>query len=160
MSEVVKLKVGSFEYEGSEEFLISQLPELLDTLSAKLPTNGSHTKVQPSGNAAPLQQNSDGGALRLTVTSVAAKTGAKSGSDLIKAVLAHAKIVEAKPTLHRREILDSMKTATGYYKETMASNMGQYLVSVVKSGEVVECSKDTYTLNPTMLQQYESTLAS
>jgi hypothetical protein len=52
-----------------------------------------------------------------------------------------------------------MKLATGYYKKSYMNNLSKYLVTLVKSGDLVQPSTNTYALSPAMRKSLEPVLA-
>lgn len=81
MSSKIRIKIGEIEveYEGTEEFLKKELPELLKTVSElyrPLNAGGGSTFVPPSN-------------LQLSTANIAAKLDAKTGPDVVIAACAH-----------------------------------------------------------------------
>jgi hypothetical protein len=154
----MKIKIGAIEieYEGSESFLKQDLPELILAV-AKL-----HESSGQSGNSAAVEGATNGGvraALNaLSVTSVAAKLGAKSGSDLVLA--AGARLSRGGSlTFARSALLTEMKLANGFYKTTYSSNFSNYLLTLVKEGKLQETAKDVYSLSMAAKTEIEAKLA-
>lgn len=140
----IKIKLGPIEveYEGSEEFLKKELPQLLASVSNLHKDLGS----PESGN---IDTKREGGGRRLqaTTSSIAAKLGCKTGPQLAMAAAAHLALVQRMNTFSRKELLDDMRSATAYYKATYNGNLSKYLHSLLKDGSLLEPSKNTYSLS-------------
>lgn len=160
MTSKLRIRIGDVEveYEGSEDFLQKDLPQLLRTAielhsageafgggpKPKKKTSGSHEASVPS----------------LTTGSIAAKIGVGSGSDLLKAAAAHLTLVEKKETFSRQELLAQMQTAKGYYKKTYSSNLSNYFATALsKEGFLTETSSNEYTLSAAARKDMEKQLA-
>ncbi len=83
----------------------------------------------------------------LGVASIAAKLSSKSGSDLIIASCLYLETTAGKNSYDRTEILDAMKTATGFYRDTYRNNLSTYLVGLVRSGKITQHSSSKYCLH-------------
>jgi hypothetical protein len=147
-----KMRTGAleFEFEGSEAFLTEQLAELVSTLASRSPQMTTLSAVQSGGgqtNANPLE---------LTTASIAARLNTKSGPDLIVAACAQLTFVEGKEVFSRDDIIEKMKTATGYFKGTFVNNLTKYLQGLVKSGRLIERAAQTYSLSAAARSEVEA----
>jgi hypothetical protein len=155
----MRIKMGEIEveYEGSEDFIKQELPEILGAVS-KLYQNSGLVRsaasipiaAQPTGTASPIQS--------LSVTTIAAKLPCKSGPDLILAAATRLSR-DGVTSLSRQSILDEIKLATGFYKATYRSNLSNYLLTLVKEGKLQETAKDTYALSASTKTEIEAKLA-
>jgi hypothetical protein len=159
----MRIKMGpiEIEYEGSEDFLKQELTDLLSAVS-KLYQDSGLPEGEPTAEPAEAAvatgvQSSRTSAM--TVTTIAAKLGAKSGADLILAAGASLTRVGSE-TFARQKLLDEMKKATGYYKKSYGSNLSNYLLTLVREGKLQETAKDTYSLNVGTKDEIEAKLAS
>lgn len=155
----MKIKIGAIEieYEGSEEFLKQELPALLTAVSNLHKEAGI---VPPAANTNPANSNvvTPKNNVALSVTTIAAKLQAKSGTDLVMA--AGMRLTRGgSGTFTRAQLLDEMKLATGFFKATYRSNLSNYLLTLVKDGKLQETGKDTYTLSSTAYSETEAKLA-
>lgn len=164
MSIRLKAKFGSteIEYEGSEDFLKTELPQLLQVLSESL------GKIAPAPGVSPPSNNGNGtdaaspsapGTLEMSTGNIAAKLGCKSGSDLAIAACAHLTLVVGQEVFERKDILEDMKTATAYYEENHSKNLSTTLTSMVKGDKLVERSKNKFAMQASERQRIEAKLA-
>jgi hypothetical protein len=131
----IKIKVGDVEidYEGDAEFLKDGLLAVcqeLSKLNEHIPaprTPKSHKAREDHGAEKPVGNHS-------TVT-IATVLGAETGLELVIVAAAYLHFSEGKTEFTRAQILDAMKTATGYWQENYSNNLstsallGQLLVS-------------------------------
>ena len=157
----MRIKMGDIEieYEGSDAFLKEELPALLDAVSKFHQESGSPFPATPqresSNHQPPASQHVNSS---FSVTTIAAKTAAKSGADLVLA--ATARLTRGgTATMTRQTILEEMKLATGFYKGTYRNNLSNYLLTLVKDGKLHETAADTYTLSIDALKGIEAKLA-
>lgn len=150
MTSKVRIKLGPIEidYEGSEEFLKEELMNLVNSVSQLYKQSGL---ASPGGSgSAGGSRGSDGlKTIQGTSTTIASTLGVKSGPDLVLAACARLTFVSNKETFSRKEILDEMKTASGYYKTSYRANLSQYLNSLVSDKKLLETSTDNYSLDST-----------
>ena len=130
MSSKLRIRIGEVEidYEGTEEFLKQELPQLLKTAMELHKAAGTATKTGGAGSSG----GGKGGSIfpPLTTASIAAKTNATSGPDLMLAAAAHLTLVAKKDTFSRQELLNEMQNASGYYKKSYSNNLTKYLGKV------------------------------
>lgn len=97
-----------------------------------------------------------------TTATIAAKLGCKvgAGKDVVTAAAARLEFVDSKHQFTRAELLSAAKAATSYYKSTVAANLTNTLVGLVKSGDLIEVSKGTYSLSANKKEELGTRLAS
>jgi len=156
MSETkIQIKVGIVEFsgEGNQDWLathldkiLEKIPELLkiemtnpQAIAGRFATNNQNIGANGSN------QSQTGSSLQLSVASIATKLNAKSGQDVALAAAACLNMVKGKKSFTRSEILETMKDATGYYKNTYNKNLTNILGGMLKS-TLTESSKGTYSL--------------
>ena len=137
----IKISLGQLqiEYEGDQEFIEKRLlgfAESALSLSERLPVVVTAT-AEP--NRTPLPND-------VSTNTIAQMISANTGTDLALAAIARVNIVHKKPTATRQEILDEMKEATTYFKDSYVSNLSAYLNTLVKSKRVNLVSRSTYAL--------------
>lgn len=155
----LRIKVGDVEldFEGSEEFLKSDLPALLRSTLELRPVSEKARKPARGENGQAEEDNVD---LQLTTGAIAAKRQAASLSDLLEAAAAHLALVQKKKTFSRTELLSAMQTATHYYKKNYSGNLSKSLKRALSpSGFLSEPATDTYTLTPSARTRLEKELA-
>ena len=154
MSAMFSLRLGGIEVQcsGTEEFLNTQIPKLLEYVAANKDESAS------SGSKPEESAKTSTGQKQLTVNSIAAKIGGGSGTELILA--ACVRLTRDKHTpIRRSDILAELKKATQYYKQTYTSNLGSYLKTLVQNHKLLEQSVDTYALSDNTLTELEAKLA-
>lgn len=159
MSSKLRIRIGEVEidYEGTEEFLKQELPQLLKTAMELHKASGG----PPAGAAG--KTGALGGASKvasLTTGSIAAKLGAKSGSDLLMAAAAHLALVKNTEPFTRQQLLTEMQSATSYYKTTYSTNLTSYINRALqKDGPLSETAKNSYALTAAARTDLEKKLA-
>lgn len=156
----IKIALGSLEieYEGEQSFIESSLVSLVEellTLSEKLPPKlgiGSTPQIISEGFARSLPD--------ATTNTVAQIISAKTGSDLALAAIARINIVKNQPTAPRADILDEMKQASTYYRDTYAGNLSAYLDTLVKAKRINMVARSTYALSASERSRLEPLIAS
>jgi hypothetical protein len=154
----IKIKLGpvEVEYEGSEEFLKKELPDLLSAISKLYKESGLPSSGQP-----PIGQLGTGGTtLAGTTATIAAKLNVSSGPDLAVAAAARMTLGLGQGSFTRDQLLIEMKSASSYCKKNYISNLSNTLNGLVKSGKFVETAKDNYALSPNTKSEMESRLVS
>lgn len=158
MTSKLRIRIGEveIEYEGSEEFLKQELPQLLTTaMELRKAADASGSKAGAGGGekkgASPL------GAA--TTATIAARLKVKSGPDLLIAAAARLTLIQNKDTFTRQELLAEMQTASSYYKKSYSNNLSSYLSGCVSSGDLTETARHTYALGATKKESLEAQLA-
>jgi hypothetical protein len=149
----IRIKLGPLEvdYEGTDGFIKEQLPALLKTLQDfRVPEVAGPDAPKPDIQP-PRGQ--------LSTNTIAQKLGAKSGGDLVRAAAARLGIALGKATFTRKELHDEMKTATSYYKKSMANNLDKYIKAVVDSGTLHLQADGLYSLSASGKTALEQKLA-
>lgn len=142
----IKISIGAFilEYEGAQEFAEEGLVQLLENVineARSLPFGGLAESAAPArGFPATL------GAADLSTNTIAQILDVKTGSDLAISAIARVNLIQMKDKVARQEILDEMRAASTYFRETYVSNLSAYLVTLVRSGRVNMVSKNVYSL--------------
>ncbi len=164
MTSKIKIRIGQIEieYEGSEEFLKEELPDLLQAVTKLHKEAGSVPPSIPSAEEPNSNSSSppsfDGSKLG-TTNSIAAKLGAKTGSELAIAAAAKLVLGSGLEQFTRKQLLQEMKNATQYYKSTYGSNLSSTIKTLVGDHRFIERSKDTYALKADLVATLESQLA-
>lgn len=146
MSGKIRIKLGEIEieYEGDEQYLKNDLNSLLDKIGEFTDKHNIRAVKEPT--KANTQGINTPGVIKGTTATIGAKLGASTGPDLIIAAAAKLTFVDGKATFGRKEILASMKEATGVYKKTYLDNLTGYLARVVQQQKLVQISADSYAL--------------
>ncbi len=158
MTSKIKIKLGpvEVEYEGSEEFLKKELPDLLYAISKLYKESG----IPGFGPESEEQSGTRGGKVVGTTGTIAAKLSVKSGTDLAIAAATRLILGMGRASFTRDQLLTEMKTASSYYKKNYSNNLSKILNQLVKSEKFVETAKDTYSLSAKSKSAQESSFAS
>jgi len=158
MESKIRIKMGAIEveYEGSEQFLKKDLQELLSAVSKLYAQSGRADEGDGQGDHSGGSTN---GKVSGTTATIAGRLGCKSAPELMIAAAAHLTLVENKPEFTRKDLLEQMKGASGYYKASMTNNFGNYANNRLKARELVEVRKGQYALSSEKLADLRKTLA-
>jgi hypothetical protein len=157
----LRIRIGEVEveYEGPEEFLKKDLPQLLRTaIELHGIDDGADAETKPKKKT---HASHAGGAMpSLTTGSIASKLDVKVGSDLLKAAAAHMTFVAKKETFSRQELLAEMQKAKSYYKTSYSGNLSKYFkAALAKDGFLTETSTNAYALKAAARTDLERKLA-
>jgi hypothetical protein len=154
----IRIKLGSMEldYQGEAEFLKQDLMKMLTSLvdlQQKVPTaSDSSTPNNADGN-------SSSSATKLSTSTIARKLRASSGTDLTQAAAAYLAISASKEKFSREEILSEMKTASGIYKASFASNLTAQITRLLNDQILHQVSEGVYSLADKARKEIEEKLA-
>jgi hypothetical protein len=155
MESKIRIKLGPIEveYEGSEAFLKQELPALIKTVTEL--SKSAEVVIREEDNSS----GSNAANIQLSTSTIAAKLLCSSGPDLITAAAAHLTLVKKNKTFSRQQILDEMKTATGYFKPTYRDNLSSSLQRLLKNDILNEPSTGIYSLTESERKKLESQFA-
>jgi LytS/YehU family sensor histidine kinase len=156
----IKIKLGNIEldFEGTEEYIRSDLPSLLELICTYSATASNVESDTEESEELPANPDLATQKVQMTTNTIAAKLNVKSGSDLVLAACAHLCLVKGVSMFERKNILAEMQTASNYYKQTHSSNLSTSLSTLVKGNKLIERSKDKYALTAQAKQELEATL--
>lgn len=157
MESKIKIKLGPIEvdYEGSEKFLKEELPELIKTVSELYKTSNIPTEP-PASLLNPTKKTPF---LNISTSSIAAKIGCNTGPDLIIAASIYLTLVQKHENFTRKQVLNEMKSAAGYYKSSYNANLTQNLQQLLRDQKIIETSTGHYALNAKKRTEMEKKLA-
>jgi len=158
MSSKLRIRIGEVEidYEGTEEFLKEELPQLLKTAMELHKVAGS----SPAANGGGARKDSFTSTLQAATTAtIAARLKSKTGSDLLIAAAVRLTLISKKDTFTRQELLNEMQTASAYYKKTYSNNLSKYLATAVGENKLQETAANTFALSASHKEQVEKQLA-
>ena len=162
MTTKFRIKMGAVEidYEGTEEFLKAELPALLGAVSNLYKQSGlAKNKATRAGLNDDEESEGTSDQLALSTTSIAAKLKVDSGPDLVLAAAARLGIGMMKATFTRKELLEEMRSATGYFKDTFRKNLTNSLVSLTKDEKLNKQTDNSYALSPSTKDELHKKLA-
>lgn len=157
----IRIKLGPIEveYEGSEDFLKKELPELLAAVS-KLHQESSATVPPVADASAEAQPSPKHGQVKGTTGTIAAKLGGNSGAELLTAAAAQLTLVEGKAEFSKKELSQAAKQATNYWKKSYQNNFANYLGTLVANHSLIEVRTGVYALDAKKRESLEAALAS
>lgn len=157
MESKIRIKLGpiEIEYEGSETFLKRELPDLIRTVtelskSAGVDIRNVDDVSDKGGNGT--------GKIQLSTGSIAAKLSCSSGPELITAAAVHLTLVKKIKTFSRKQLLDEMRTASGYFKTTYRDNLSSSLKRLLRKDILNEPSTGHYSLTENARKGLEANL--
>lgn len=162
MTSKLRIKMGPIEveYEGSEDFLKQELPELLQAVTTLYKDSGI-ADIQPN----PATGTGAGAGARPagpqgTTNTYAAKLGGGSGTELALAAAARLRLGLGVQSFSRSKLLEEMRAATSYYKKNYSSNLTKIISTLVTSQKLIEAATGTYSLHATTENELRAKLAS
>jgi hypothetical protein len=162
LSSKLRIRIGEVEidYEGTEEFLKQELPQLLKTAMELHKASGAAPATNTGKSSASGVATGASSIPSLTTGSIAAKLRAKSGSDLLIAAAAHLALVKKTEPFTRQQLLAEMQGATSYYKSNYSRNLSKYIKTALqKDGGLSETAKDSYAVTAAARADLEKKLA-
>lgn len=148
------------KYEGEPSFLKEDIFSLMEQTiglyvknSAVLPAAPSLDKSEKIGksNESPVPD--------LSIDTIASHFDAKQGPELMMAAAMYLTFFRNKSIFSRQDILDTIKEASNYYKESMGGNMTASLSRLVKKKRLNGHSGGNYALSATEKKKMEGELA-
>jgi hypothetical protein len=157
----IELKLGTSQFTAEAEaaWLEKQLDKFLTHVKAADVGGGSAEEPNTVQTKFTQHKTKD---VTGTTGNIAAKLKCKvgAGKDIITAAAARLTFGESKESFTRAKLLDEAKSATAYYKKTVANNLSNTLDGLVKSGDFTEIAKGTYSLSATKREELKKRLAS
>jgi hypothetical protein len=146
---------STFDFDGTAEEFVEHGEGIADALVdlGKLPPKGPTATsgaqaVQPPA-AKPL----------MTAKAVATALTANTGPDLVYAAAAFLTVVEGMESFHRSTLLETMKSAVGFYKPTYGGNLTKYIDGWSKKGVLIEISNMTYAVKGSAVDEMTSKIS-
>ncbi len=149
------IKGVNIEFEGSEEFLENKLLSVLEQIAALGPTSGFTISSGGGGGTSTGVQHGV-----VSTATLASLVGAKKGGDLLRAAAAHLSLMKVKATMSRLELLEEMRGASTYYKDSYASNLTNYFDTLIKAKQLNQQGKDTYAQSAAERHHWEKLIES
>jgi hypothetical protein len=145
----LSLKVADIEieYEGSEEFLQSELPKLIEGIARLASAKGK----DKSENQDPDRETRNNPALpdrpggELSISTISQRLGVSKGSELIMAA-ALSLVGAGAESFTKAQLRDRAREAKSYWKSTYRGNFDSYVARLVKAGRLNHNSGDNYAL--------------
>jgi hypothetical protein len=158
----IRIKIGEVEidYEGSEEFLKADLPNMLEAVLKIVPVPPPvakpHSAAAAPGGATRAQHSAN---QSQTVSSIAAKLGVKSGPELVKAAAYRMVAFGGNDVFSRTELTKEMRAATQYFKESYGKNLSGTLDRLVADDVLLESSPGMFALQADAMKAMNAALS-
>ena len=159
----IRIRVGpvEVEYEGDEEFIREEFPKIITNVSRLVKTTGHELLAESGTLQEAARKNLE--AIRAQVTettaAIAQQLDVASGPELVKAAalnLMHSKHLES---FNRDQLIEEMKSATEFFRNTYLKNLTAYLDELVKQGTLQKIAENTYRLSAKALRELETRIA-
>lgn len=160
MTSKIRIKMGEIEieYEGTEAFLKEELPDLLKAVSDLYKSSAPLIATIPKSTSSTANVISNK-KIEGTTATLAAKLGGGTGPELIMSAAARLHFVSGREKFHKKDISEEIRSASNYFKASYASNLVSLLNGLVKSGKLMEPSKDNFSLSAESLKDIGAKLA-
>ena len=146
----VRLKVNwlEIEYEGAPAHFREHVVDLVDHILSTPVENAVPISAQDRaiGHAADISGHAPSPA-DLSTSTIASVLSVKTGSELVLAASAKLLLVDEKTQFTRKDILNEMRDAPGYYKKTYASNLTKSLDALLKADRLRTTGSGVYALS-------------
>ena len=149
----LKFGPGEVEYEGSEGFLKDHVIGIFERTLSYSPTLET---IEPDVLEDDIVEDTH--TMHLTTTSIASILNVNSQPELTIAAAARLGIVLGKENYTRRDLLDEMKQASGFYKNSFSRNLTPTISRLLKNEELLEVDTETYALPAARLKELKATL--
>jgi hypothetical protein len=155
----IKTPAIELNYEGSEEFLKTELAAFLQTVASFSPPPAKQAAppASPATPAATTEGNSPPNGAQ-TTGSIAAKLGVSSGPELAKAAAYRLTVCQGKDTFSRLELTEEMRSASQYFKETYRKNLSATLDRLVADDVLLERSPGVYAMQGATVAALKSSI--
>lgn len=145
----IRLKIGQVEVEYEGDFsLLKDSSNLIEVVSEfyekHIATLPNHISLDHSKDIDPLKVDRE---FDFSINTIAGHLNAKDGKDLVMATATYLTFIEKKDVFARKEILDKMKEAPSYYKDSMSKNLTNSLKSLMEKNCLNQNKKGFYCLS-------------
>lgn len=155
MNELEALQAIDLAFSGLDDaakartlhWLMAKYPVVPAPVASNRPNVGPSVEAQPRGTQ-----------FTMTARAVATTLGADNGADLVQAAAAFLTVVQGRETFSRQELLEAMKSATGFFKPTYRKSLSGFLESLCKKNVLIEVSSDAYAIKAGALSQISQRL--
>ena len=156
MSVKFRAKIGSaeVEFEGSEEFLKTELVNLVRQIGENASALPSAPRGVDAASAAGVGMNADH-----STNTIASLIDARTGPDLALAASAHLSLVRGQDRFTRKELLAEMQGATTFYSQNYSGNLSKILGNLTRGKRLNLVGTNTYALPKAVRDEFVSRLA-
>ena len=158
----VRFRVGDLEleYQGPSSYIEGGLIDLFEKVlsygdfDVKLAEQAPQPPADPGEESSPRQMETD-----ISLATMISRLGAKTGADVVFMAAAHLAVCQVRSRFSRADILENAKSADGYYKKSIGSNLSSYLDRLLKDSRLSQYSDKSYSLPESQRQSVQSGLA-
>ena len=148
------------EYEGDPSFLKEDIFNLMEQITSLYVKNSVVLPVGPSLNESEnIVTLSENPVPDLSIETIASHLDAKQGPELVMAAAMYLTFFRKMSKFSRQDILNTMKEASNYYKESMGGNLTASLSRLVKKKRLNSLSVGNYALSATEKNKMEAEFA-
>jgi hypothetical protein len=165
MGTKVQLRAGEVELtiESDNPLAVTDIKELLAQVQEAAEALQATQSSSTSATLAPAGTQSgtlllEHTAPQLHVNSVAQRIGIKTGADLAVAAAGYLQVVKGQPSFTRKELLETMRSATSHFTQTHRSNLSAILKGLIGS-KLNQTGTDLYSLKHQELIDLRAKLA-
>ena len=158
----IRLKFGQSEidYEGPSSFLQNDLSALMKEMVNSYKDHDVPPTADPSSLHKEITEPNDkNGGIDFSMDMIASRMGKNTGPNLVLAASAYLTLVKQKTTFSRKDIIDEIKKATSYYRESMLGNLTKTLERLLKNQHLNQISSGNYSLSAAKKAEMENLLA-
>ncbi|MCG6205975.1 hypothetical protein LPW26_15085 [Rhodopseudomonas sp. HC1] len=159
------MKLGNveIEYQGASEFLqadlIRILKELLELQKEFPAVEATASPANPTIDQLGKKNNETRVVHDHSTSTIATILAVSSGPELVKAAAAHIHFSKAGKTFSRQELIDAMRSAPAYFKETFINNLSSSLKRLTKDDVLRVVGNDSFSLSAKAIAEIEPKLA-
>lgn len=159
----VKLGAAEIEFEGEQDFLKSEIMPQISKMFEMVESRADLQKPAPTllvdhTKGPSKDRTAEEPPSTLTTSTIATILGVNSATELAISALARLTIVGGASSASRQEILDEMKTAPLFFKQSFVNNHSNTMKVIQKSDRVRLVGNDRYSLSNKERKELEEKL--
>lgn len=154
----VRMSGMAIECEANEGFVRDHLRKTVEELLAVAnePTlNATDNAQSHAPNGSTLYKNES---INLSIAAIAQRLETRTATDLALAAGAYLALAKDKAEFSRDELHSEMKTATGFYSQTMSGNLSKSLAALTKNKSFNQTANGKYALTSRKAEEIRSKL--
>ena len=157
----VRFRVGDLEleYQGPSSYIENGLTDLFEKvlgygdLDARLVGEATQPAAAAPEKSPPRRMDTD-----ISLATMISRLGGNTGTDVVFMAAAHLAVCQERSRFSRAEVLENAKSADGYYKKSISSNLSSYLDRLLKDGRLTQYSDKSYSLPESQRKRVRSGL--
>ena len=157
----IAMQGWEIEAEGTQEFVQTGLLALVEKMSEIQRAAGPAPALASLRTADPVERPTQlpAGYSQVSTNTIASLSNASTGADLVMAAMAYITLVQRKETAARSELLEEMKAAKTFYRDSYSGNLTSYLDRLARAKKLNLVAKETYALANSERQIFERLIA-